>query len=272
MDTAGLQETADKYRSEYCSAEPFPHIVIDDFFAAEFLTEILAEHKDFNRNVSGTKQYATATERKLTSRNEDHFGIRTLQLVRFLNSGVFLRFLEQVTGIKSLIADPHFVGGGLHTTHRGGFLKIHADFNKHPEFGLDRRLNLLVYLNNDWEEKWGGHFELWNPEMTRCAKKVLPVFNRVVIFSTTSTSFHGQPDPLTCPDSHARRSIALYYYTNGRPADEVRTHHNTLFRQRDINDYGPGLRRATDSCKSLIRDMTPPVIWNVSKQMFGRRP
>ena len=193
MDTGGLQKTAGRHRLQYCSAEPFPHIVIDDFFVPELLTEILEEHKDFGQHVNGAKRYATATEQKMASRNEDHFGTRTLQLMRSLNSSPFLRFLEKLTGIESLIADPHFVGGGLHTTRRGGFLKIHADFNKHPEFRLDRRLNLLVYLNKDWEEDWGGHFELWNPEMTACAKKVLPIFNRMVVFSTTSTSFHGQP-------------------------------------------------------------------------------
>jgi hypothetical protein len=44
----------------------------------------------------------------------------------------------------------------------------------------------------------------------------------MVIFSTTDFSYHGHPEPLNCPDNRSRRSLALYYYTNGRPASEVR--------------------------------------------------
>jgi Rps23 Pro-64 3,4-dihydroxylase Tpa1-like proline 4-hydroxylase len=132
-----------------------------------------------------------------------------------------LRFLEDITGIAHLIPDPYLEGGGFHSIGAGGFLKIHADFNWHAKLNLHRRLNVLLYLNSKWSEDWGGDLELWDQDMTRCVKKITPVINRLVIFSTTDSSFHGHPDPLMCPSDVIRKSIALYYYTAGRPEEEV---------------------------------------------------
>ena len=74
---------------------------------------------------------------------------------------------------------------------------MHVDFNIDRKLRLDRRLNLLVYLNFDWKEEWGGSLELWDKEVKVKYKSYLPIANRVVLFSTTDTSFHGHPDPLT---------------------------------------------------------------------------
>jgi len=101
----------------------------------------------------------------------------------------------------------------------------------HPIFQLDRRLNMIVYLNQHWQEEYGGHLELWNRDMTRCEAKVLPVWNRTVVFNTTDFSYHGHPAPLCCPDSTTRKSISLYYYSNGRPAAERSAPHDTIFKK-----------------------------------------
>ena len=127
-------------------------------------------------------------------------------------------------------------GGGLHATAAGGRLAIHADYNKHPVFKLDRRLNMLVYLNEGWTEANAGWLELWDSEMKQCVKRILPTFNRTVIFSTTSGSFHGQPEPIVGPPNLWRRSIALYYFSNGRadegmPPDDS-GEHSTLWQTR----------------------------------------
>ena len=122
-----------------------------------------------------------------------------------------------MTGIQSLIPDPSFQGGGLHQIVPGGKLGIHADFNKHSRFGLDRRLNLLLYLNKNWREEYGGHLELWDRDMTHCEAKVAPIFNRVMVFGTTDFTYHGHPDPLRCPEGMTRKSLALYYFSDGRP-------------------------------------------------------
>ena len=79
----------------------------------------------------------------------------------------------------------------------------------------------MVYLNENWEESYGGHFELWEKDMSKSSVKILPLFNRIAMFSTTGDSWHGHPDPLSCPPDRSRKSLALYYYTNGRPAYEV---------------------------------------------------
>ena len=149
-----------------------------------------------------------------------------------LNSSLFLKFLEELSGITNLISDSSFRGGGLHYFYRGGKLGIHADFNKHERYGLDRRLNLLLYLNKEWREEYGGHIELWNREMKQCVRSYLPKFNRVVIFTTTETSFHGHPEPLSCPEHMSRKSLALYYYTNARPEENQDDLHSTLFKLR----------------------------------------
>jgi hypothetical protein len=144
--------------------------------------------------------------------------------------------LQELTGIEeTLVNDPYFHGAGQHEIKPGGFLKIHVDFNKHKTLGLDRRINVLVYLNKDWDESYGGHFELWKTDMSECGAKILPLFNRMAIFSTTDKSYHGHPDPLQCPEGMSRKSLALYYYSNGRPADEFahsQEDHRTLWAQR----------------------------------------
>ena len=114
---------------------------------------------------------------------------------------------------------------------------MHTDFNWHPKLRLDRRLNLLVYLNKDWKEEYGGHLELWDREMSHCEQKILPVFNRTVVFSTTDFSYHGHPTPLACPEGMSRKSVSFYYYTNGRPEEERSAPHDTIFRKTHEQEW-----------------------------------
>src|SRR5947209_783703 len=223
-----LQAFAKEKAPEYQGALPYPHIVADDFFDAAFLDRI---QRDFPcSNSIAWDNMRDRNQVKLATRNEQQIPLTIRNFIYQLNSSTFLWFLEQLSGIDNLISDPHLVGGGLHMIKSGGKLNIHADFNKHPKWNLDRRLNLLVYLNKSWKEEYGGHFELWDREMIACAKKVTPVFNRMVIFSTTDFSYHGHPRPLKSPPGTVRRSIALYYYSNGRPEDERTKAHSTIFR------------------------------------------
>jgi hypothetical protein len=244
-----LIHLGESLRSTYTAAAPFPHVVIDDFLPPEILEAVLAEFP--GPDAIDWKRFKDGTGRKLASRDESQLGDTTLALMHHLNSSRFLTFLEKLTGIEGLIPDPYLEGGGLHQIERGGFLKIHADFNKHEKLKLDRRLNLLLYLNKDWPESYGGNLELWTPEMDSCQKKVLPIFNRCVVFSTTDFSFHGHPEPLTCPEDRARRSIALYYYSNGRPAEELSAPHSTLYKRRP----GEGVYSPTASAKSLLHGL-----------------
>ena len=208
-------------KERFVNANPFPFIIIDDFFSKEFLNEVLNQFPNLAEQKK-TTNYDNKNEVKFANNQYKNFPNNIKKLFDFLNSDFFLNFLQLITNIQEkLIPDFELNGGGLHEIKKGGLLKIHSDFNKHPSLDLDRRLNVLIYLNKDWKEEYGGHLEFWDKEMTSCREKVLPIFNKMVIFSTTDNSNHGHPDPLNCPDNMSRKSIATYYYTKGRPVNEI---------------------------------------------------
>jgi len=230
FDREQLGALAEARRDAYAMADPFPHTVIDDLLPEQVLDDVLAEFPD-PKDADWVK-FDNATEHKLGSRDDSIMGPATRQLFAELHSSAFLGFLERITGIEGLIPDPHLVGGGLHQIEPGGHLKVHADFNRHPRTDLERRLNVLIYLNRDWRDEYGGALELWDKEMSAPVRKVTPHFNRCVVFSTTSTSYHGHPEALTCPEDRTRKSLALYYYSRDRPAEERSDKHSTLFKAR----------------------------------------
>jgi len=257
LDPTNLNHKAAELHEGYVSAEPFPHAVMDDFLPAWATEKILNEFPDIF--AIDWSRYDHEHSKKLATDKESHMGEFTRAAIHQFNSAPFLDFLSKLSGIENLIADPYLWGGGLHQITRGGFLNMHADFNRYKRLGLDRRLNFLLYLNKDWKEDYGGHLELWDKSMKHCVKKVLPVFNRAVVFSTTSTSYHGHPVPLTCPENASRKSLALYYYTNGRPEHERREEHNTLYRKtpeqkKHENKTGkPLYRRVIDRAKAWFK-------------------
>ena len=217
-------------RDQYAKAEPFPHAVIDDFLPAEVCEALLA---DFPTPAADEwMRQKRHHSLKLSTRSELLFGDFTRSVLAQFNGPGGLRFLETLTGIEGLIPDPHFEGGGLHQIERGGYLKVHADFNRLTRLNLDRRLNLILYLNKDWCEEYNGHLELWDRTMSHAVCKIPPILNRCVIFSTTDWAYHGHPDPLACPEGMTRKSMALYYYTAGRPAEERSAQHSTLWQER----------------------------------------
>jgi hypothetical protein len=238
---------------EYKNNKPFPHIYFDNF-----LPEAAAEAalRDFPEpRQLAWSEFNSPTERKLAFDVVEKLPAATRDVLYFLNSRPMLRFLEDLTGIQGVVPDPYYVGGGLHQIKPGGNLEVHADFNYHKKLKLDRRINVLIYLNKDWKEEYGGHFELWNREMTHAEQKILPLFNRCAIFSTTSYSYHGHPTPLACPPERTRKSIATYYYSNGRPEEEVAEFHSTLFQHR------PGAERKEQNMISkILHAITPPII------------
>jgi Rps23 Pro-64 3,4-dihydroxylase Tpa1-like proline 4-hydroxylase len=236
FDPETLAPCAQRYGEQYRSATPFPHVVIEDFLPIDALERILAQFPSpaAAEGDPAWRHYQRSQERdKYQLSDERRIPPFIRQVLFAFNSAVFLSFLEQLTGIRGLVADPSLWGGGLHQTTRGGKLGVHADFNRHPDLDLDRRLNVLLFLNPGWQEQWGGALELWARDMSHCAVRIPPVLNRCVIFNTTDWSFHGHPDPLDCPPDVSRRSLALYYYSNGRPENEIVPRHNdTLFRRR----------------------------------------
>lgn len=203
---------------------PYDHVVIDDFFLPEIAQGLAAEFPDsasdtFNGN------YNNALEIKRTCNIWDRFGPLTYQVVHFLNSPAWVDFLSFQTDCSVLYADPGLHGGGLHTHPPGGKLNVHKDYSLHPKLGLQRKYNLLVYLNPAYETGWGGELGLWSDSSGQpghLVKTIEPVFNRAVIFDTTQNSWHGLETPNSFPAGQDRKSLALYYLTDPPAGAETR--------------------------------------------------
>jgi hypothetical protein len=257
-----LETLAAEKAEEYQSNKPFAHGYFDNFLplaAAEAALGDFPEPKELT-----WQEFNRPTERKLAFDVVEKLPPNVREVLFFLNSRPMIQFLEVLTGIDGIIPDPYYVGGGLHQIKPGGNLEVHVDFNRHKKLALDRRINVLVYLNKDWKEEYGGHFELWNRDMSAAEQKILPVFNRCAIFSTTEFSYHGHPTPLACPPDRTRKSIATYYYTNGRPEEQASGEHTTVFKAR------PGMKLEEEqrtSAKDILRSLTPPVLWNGLKSL-----
>ena len=216
-----LEALALSLKNQYSIADPFPHIQIDNFFSNEYLDIVLKEFPDLSK-LSDSQNYKNQNEIKFANNDFKNFSEKMKTFFNFLNSETFLNFLQILTSInEKLIADEELNGGGLHEIKTGGLLKVHTDFNKHPNNNFDRRINVLIYLNKGWKKEYNGCLELWDKEMRECKQKILPSFNKMVIFSTTDFSNHGHPDPIGCPSDISRKSIALYYFSEGRPKEEI---------------------------------------------------
>jgi Rps23 Pro-64 3,4-dihydroxylase Tpa1-like proline 4-hydroxylase len=253
-DRGSLVELGAKDHETYAANTPFSHIVIDGFFDSAAMNEVLAEVDAVDRS----KRYAKFLDRE-TGHNKfaffpDAIGPNTSRLAQCLNSGPFLNYLEKLTGIPNLIADPSYFGGGVHWIENGGYLEVHADFNHLKKYNLARRINLLLYLNKDWRDEYNGHLELWDRSTMTKRKEVAPLFNRAVIFSTVKEALHGHPTPLSAPRGVARRSLALYYYTNTwEPAAQA---HTTLYY---ISQKHKVRIRVSRIVRGFILDLIPPI-------------
>lgn len=213
IDIEALKSRLPELSATYQTAHPYPHIALDNFLNPHGLEECIKEFDQLNSS-DGWINYVHFNEKKRGLNKLELLPESIKKTIHELNTPEFLTWLSELTGIKNLQKDDMLEGGGIHQSTRGGYLNIHADFTVHPHHrNWQRRINLLIYLNKDWQEEWGGKLELWDRAMKGCEQQILPVFNRCVIFNTDPDSYHGHPDPMTCPEGHYRRSIALYYYT-----------------------------------------------------------
>ena len=255
-DNQNLSLTAAKEYKNYHNGLPFPNIVIENFFNEDYLNQILLDFPDLSK-IKSSQKYLNKNEIKYANNDYQNFPDSIKNFFNFLNSNMYLNFLQKLTSVKEkLIVDPQLNGGGLHEIKKGGVLKIHTDFNKHPSLKLDRRINVLIYLNKDWKDQFGGHLELWDKDMLGCKKKILPTFNKMVIFSTNDFSNHGHPNPVICPSNQSRKSIALYYFSEGRPLEDLDKNHiknRTYFKNRV--GFENDTYNQNDSLKNLIRNL-----------------
>lgn len=237
----------------YRARTPYPHGCFDDFLPPEILEKVRAELEA----LPEAETFFNSPQEKLKSAYmPERLPLYTRELFHTLNSKAFLAFLEELTGIEGLIPDPYFSGGGIHVVSNGGHLDIHADFNHHGKLNLERRMNVLIYLNPNWKEEWGGSFEVWSNDMTEKVASFVPLFNRMCCFNTGSTTWHGNPEPVKHPEGYPRMSIALYYYT--ATWGPHRKAHTTIFKPR------PGTVDKEDKISArhrVLQDILPPVIY-----------
>lgn len=208
--THDVARLADAFRA----AQPFEHAVIDGFLSDDLARALAAEFP--GTTAAPWHRYLNPIENKFGLTRFDDLPV-TRRVIALLQSPEVVELLARVSGIPELEADPSLHGGGLHYHPRGGKLDMHLDYSLNPVTGKERRLNLILYLNDGWDEAWGGHLELWDAEFTGCRARVAPVFNRAAVFATSDVSYHGLPRPLTCPEGTGRKSLAVYYVSAPRP-------------------------------------------------------
>lgn len=247
---------------DYAFAEPFAHAVLDNFLPVE-MTEALLAHFPADPKAHDKvyeKGYGGTHKRQISPYDCD---AHMRAAFAFFNSAQFIRFIEGITNIQGLIPDPYFSGGGLHETSTGGLLGIHADFQVNEGLQLFRRVNVLIYLNKDWQDAYGGKLELWDKAMTKKVVEVAPIFNRAVIFNTDADSFHGHPDPLTTPAHITRKSIALYYYKAQAIQNQTGESRHTLYVARPHDD---------DKTKADVEKLRKKRDKRAKKQQTGEQP
>ena len=247
-------------RTAFDTANPFPHVVIDNLFDPALLRKITL---DYGR-VKGEDwiQYDNKNELKRGTRPNTQLGPGSQGYFDLIHRAKFTQFLSRVTGIEALVTDPVLRGGGLHEIPTGGKFRIHVDFTRHSDTLLENRLVLITYLNEGWQPEWGGALELWN--RSECAEKVVPVFGRTILFAQSVDSFHGHPDPVRTPDGRSRRSVAAYFYTNGRPDP-------TPVERLSTRYLSPETTSLRNRLQSGLKSVTPPLIWDGLKMIAWKR-
>jgi len=207
----------DWYRlhEEFITNEPYNHIIIDNLFNAEIANNIYESLPDYNSDKIDAN-YNNPIERKKTIQNWTTFNATIYKVMSYFVGTEFTQYMRILTGQKNLEADYGLHGGGIHMHGNGDYLNVHYDYDIHPKLKKQRKLNIITYFTPDWKEEWNGHLELWshdvkNNQPKECVKRVLPKFNRSIIFDTTQNSWHGLPIPLNTPAGVLRRSLAVYY-------------------------------------------------------------
>lgn len=233
-----VSTTVNQHAREFATAKPFRHVVIDDFFAPSVADELLAQFPAFETGNARTEN-GTLGNKSTVEKIRD-LGPSYAALDDAIQSDEFLETMGRITGIDKLLYDPWYFGGGTHHNRHGQDLDPHVDFNRHPSQRWHRRLNLIVYLNHEWLDAWGGSLELHSDPRSADdqVSLVTPLFNRCVIFETTEHSWHGF-SRIDLPENKrdlARRSVALYFYTEDRPAEELADTHSTIYVDRPLPD------------------------------------
>ncbi len=239
-----LQDEHELLATRFRERDPFRHIVIDDFLSADACADLLTQFPPFERG--NARNEAGELGAKSTVEKIRNLGPAYAALDDLIQTREFLDLIGRITGIPNLLYDPWYFGGGTHENRAGQDLDPHVDFNRHPVERWHRRLNLIVYLNQEWHDAWGGSLELHTDPRAADDRvtTITPLYNRAVIFETTEWSWHGFNRIALPEDKRAlsRKSIALYFYTTERPQDELADTHSTIYVDRPLPQrFQPGL-------------------------------
>jgi hypothetical protein len=206
VDFKALVAAADAYPT----ARPFPHAVLDNVFDDSVLTAAVAEFP--GPDDPAWKTYAEAHEQGKQEITAVHNYEQCSGILSRLVHPTFVASLEALSGIRGLV--PDVWGAGMHQSAWGAHLDLHADFTRNPQTGLYRRLNVLLFLNPEYHTECGGQLVLGvGPDQIA----IDPTWGRLVVFSTSPTSWHGHPD--RWQSLMPRRSLAMYFYSQDPPPD-----------------------------------------------------
>lgn len=225
-----LIERQNEIKADYQSKKIFRYVMFENFFQADKAEVVLQNYPTIQDGKWDGTTYLDQKNKFQKTKFDENSAMD--RVFKELNSTEFLKWLQNITEIEEeLLGDEDLFGGGLHQSTNGAFLNVHVDYNIHPKTKYHRRVNVLVYMNKDWKEEYEGHLELWDlsNNQKNLIGKYAPMFNRCVIFETNEVSFHGHPKPLRTPADVNRKSIATYYYTKTRPAEEITQDHNTVY-------------------------------------------
>ena len=237
---------------------PFKLGVVDHFLPPDILEQVISAFPSASDPTWETSIIDSVEQKRRSTWSSIYDVPSGLQgLVTFMNSSLFLNQLTEILGIPKLLPDPYFTGGGLNESFKGDFLDVHIDGNYHDASGLNRRVNAILYLNPTWEKSWGGCLGMYADKGQRLIREFSPKNNRLVVFDTSDSSFHGYPDPIQCPETVSRRSLILYYYTKEPQVMSETTvlePHSALWVKKELKDRkGKAQRSSTDDLKSDLR-------------------
>jgi hypothetical protein len=249
MISAAALQASEAFRLQFQTAKPFRHVVIDDFLEPSACEALLRDFPAFNEKYAADEHGGVG--RKAVVERAASISPFYRSFHDYINSAPFLGAMSALTGIDDLISDPTLFGGGTHENLAGQGLNVHVDFNIDERRMLHRRVNLLIYLNKEWDEAWGGAIELhsdpFNPLVDEW-KSYLPLFNRAVLFETNEYSWHGfQRIVLPPGKTHlSRKSFSIYLYTKDRPPEEVVAPHTTFYVPEPLPEHIKAGRTLTD--------------------------